>query len=103
MAHVEAVSCNQAQPQEPTNVGAYPISNKMIMVVWDTLLGGAYKYTVTVNEAGYNSQTKAGEQGWGTQGLNNSLDLLLKQIMHSLFSWDARTIRENFLKQQRRT
>ncbi len=39
MDHVLPVKCNPAQPPTPINVGAYPVSDKIIFVVWDKPLG----------------------------------------------------------------
>ncbi len=50
--HVVPVKSNPAQPQTPINVGAYPVSDKIIFVVWDKPLGDGYMTKVTVDDGG---------------------------------------------------
>ncbi len=50
-----------AQPQIPINVGAYPVSDKIIFVVWDKPLGDGYRYKVTVDDGGQNRTSVTAE------------------------------------------
>ncbi len=70
MDHVLPVKCNAAKPQIPINVGAYPVSDKIILVVWDKPLGDGYRYKVTVDDGGQNRTSVSGEQGFGNAGLH---------------------------------
>ncbi len=75
MDHVVPVKCNPAQPQAPINIGAYAVSDKTILVVWDKPLGGGYMYKVKVDNGGQNHTLFTGEQGFGNAGLKEIFGL----------------------------
>ncbi len=59
------MKCNPAQPQTPINVGAYPVSDKIIFVVWDKPLSDGYRTKVTVDDGGQNPTSLTAEQRFG--------------------------------------
>ncbi len=65
MDHVVPVKRDPAQPQIPINVGAYPVSDKIIFVVWDKPLGDGCRYKVTVDDGGQSRTSVTAEQGIG--------------------------------------
>ncbi len=75
MDHVVSVQCHPAQPQSPINVGAYPLSDKIMLVVWDKPLGDGYTYKVTVDDGGQNRSSVTGEHGFGNAGFQEIFGL----------------------------
>ncbi len=68
------MACSQP-PQTPINIGAYPLSDKILFVVWDKPLGDGYMYKVTVDDGGQNSTSVTGDQGFGNVGLREIFGL----------------------------
>ncbi len=75
MDHVVPVKRDPAQPQIPINVGAYPVSDKIIFVVWDKPLGDGYRYKVTVDDGGQSRTSVTAEQGFGNVRLHEIFGL----------------------------
>ncbi len=75
MDHVAPVKCNPAQPQTPINVGAYPVSVKIIFVVWDKPLGDGYRTKATVDDGGQNRTSVTARQGFGNVRLHEIFGL----------------------------
>ncbi len=64
-----------AQPQIPINVGATPVSDKIIFVVWDKPHGNGFRYKFTVDDGGQNRSSVTAEQGFGNERLHEIFGL----------------------------
>ncbi len=60
---------------KPNNVGAYPLSDKILLVAWDKPLGDGYTYKVTVDGGGQNRSSVTGEHGFGNAGFQEIFGL----------------------------